>query len=423
MRCWLQLQLIPMRCLRISASAARIRATRACSTAPLVPTPCTMLTEEEKMLVESVREFALKRIKPKVLEMDEAQTMCPVLIKQCFDQGLMGIETPEKYGGSGMSFFSSILAIEELARIDASISGVVDVQNTLLNNVFFRYGSDAQRAAYLPRLSKDTVGSFCLTETGSGSDAFALKTRAVQKGDDWVINGSKVFITNAAEAEIFLVMATVDPSMGYKGITCFVVDTTVTNGLKLGRRENKMGTRASATMEVIFEDVVVPKANVVGEVSKGYKIAIEMLNEGRIGVGAQLLGVAQGSLDASMPYLFERKQFNTAIGDFQGMQFQYAQAALDIHAARLLVYNAARKKCHGEPFVEDAAMAKLYASQVAERVASKSIEWMGGVGFMKEYGVEKFYRDAKIGSIYEGTTNIQHATIAKFVKERYAPKK
>ena len=395
--------------------------TRACCSG--IPTPVTHLTEEEKMLVTSVRDFSVSCIKPKVSQMDEDQKMCPELIKECFANGLMGIETPEANGGSGMSFFSSILAIEEIARIDASVSVMVDVQNTLVNNIFFRYANDAQRDQFLPQLAKDTVGCFCLTEAGSGSDAFALKTKATKKGDDYVINGSKVFITNAGEAEIFLVMATVDASKGYKGITCFAVDAKKTSGVKLGRRENKLGIRASSTCEVIFEDVVVPKENIIGEVGKGYKIAIEVLNEGRIGIGAQMLGIAQGSLDVCMPYMFERKQFNTCVGDFQGMQFQYAQAALDIHAARLLVYNAARMKCHNENFVEDAAMAKLYASQVAERVASKSVEWMGGVGFMKDFGVEKFYRDAKIGSIYEGTTNIQLATIGKFVKDRYAPKK
>jgi len=407
---------------RLVASAARAAAaTRFAATAP--PPPVTKLSEEEEMLVQSVRDFCQKEIKPRVLAMDEAQKMAPEVIKGCFDAGLMGIETPSELGGSGMSFFSSILAIEELARIDGAVSVMVDVQNTLVNNIFFNYANEEQKKKFLPRLAQDTVGCFCLTEPGSGSDAFALKTKAEKQGDYYVLNGSKVYITNAGEANIFLCMANVDPSKGYKGITCFAVDQRETPGVSLGRRENKLGIRASSTMEVNFSNVKVPESQVVGAVGKGYKIAIECLNEGRIGIGAQMVGIAQGAMDACMPYLFERKQFGQLVGDFQGMAFQYAQAQLDLHAARLLVYNAARKKCTGEPFVEDAAMAKLYASQVAERIGSKAVEWMGGAGFMKEYGVEKFYRDAKIGAIYEGTTNIQLHTLAKFVRDRYAPKK
>lgn len=386
--------------------------------------PVTTLTEDEQMLVQSVRDFAQKRIKPKVLEMDEAQTMDPDLIKEAFAQGLMGIEVPTKYaGGSGMSFFASVLAIEELARVDAAFSVMIDVQNTLVNNIFFNFANEDQRAKYLPKLASNTLGSFCLTEPSSGSDAFALKTRAEKKGDKWVINGSKVYITNAKEAGIFLIMANIDPSKGYKGITCFIADTSEHKGLRIGRKEDKLGIRASSTCEVIFEDLEVPEENIVLAPGKGYKIAIEALNEGRIGIGGQMLGIAQGAMDCAMPYLFERKQFGQFIGDFQGMQFQYAQAQMDIHAARLLVYNAARKKMAGEPFVEDAAMAKLYSSQVAERTASKCLEWMGGNGFVKGYGIEKFYRDAKIGAIYEGTTNIQLHTLAKFVKDRYSGKK
>lgn len=385
----------------------------------IAPAPCTLLSEEEKALVTSVKEFAQTKIKPKVLQMDEQQQMCPDIIKECFSNGLMGIETPSELGGSGFSFFGSILAIEELAKIDASVSVMVDVQNTLVNNIFFRYGNADVNKRFLPKLAQTTLGCFCLTEPGSGSDAFALKTRAEKKGNDYVINGSKCYITNAGEAGIFLVMANADPSKGYKGITCFVVDSAETPGVKIGKKENKMGIRASSTCEVMFENVVVPKENIVGELGKGYKIAIEALNEGRIGIGAQMLGIAEGAMDACMPYLFDRKQFGSFVGDFQGMQFQYAQAAVDIHAARLMVYNAARKKLNGEAFVEDAAMAKLYASQVAERTASKAIEWMGGIGFMKPTGVEKYYRDAKIGQIYEGTSNIQLHTIAKFVKDRY----
>lgn len=374
------------------------------------------------MLQKTVRDFALTHVAPRTLKMDEVQKMDKEVIDEAFKAGLMGIETPSDLQGSGMSFFSSILAIEELARIDAAVSVMVDVQNTLVNNIFFRYANDEQRAKYLPRLAQDTVGCFCLTEPTSGSDAFALKTRAEKKGDTYVLNGSKIFITNGGEANLFLVMATVDSSKGYKGITCFIVDGKEHKGVTVGRRESKLGIRASSTVELNFDNVVVPAANVVSEVGKGYKIAIEVLNEGRIGIGAQMVGIAQGAMDAAMPYLFQRKQFNNLIGDIQGMQFQYAQAAMEVHAARLMVYNAARKKVHGEAFVEDAAMAKLYASQVAESTASKCVEWLGGVGFMKEYHVERFYRDAKIGAIYEGTTNIQLHTLAKFVKERYVSK-
>lgn len=400
----------------------RLLARTAIARCAVSPTPCNFLTEDEKMLQSSVREFAKTHVAPRVLKMDEEAKMDPVVISEAFKAGLMGIEVPSELQGSGMTFFGSILAIEELARIDAAVSVMVDVQNTLVNNIFFRYANDAQREKYLPRLAQNTVGCFCLTEPTSGSDAFALKTRAEKKGDTYVINGSKIYITNGGEANIFLVMANVDPSKGYKGITCFIVDGSEHKGVKIGRKENKLGIRASSTAEISFEDVVVPAANVVNEVGKGYKIAIEILNEGRIGIGSQMVGIAQGAMDAAMPYLFQRQQFGSLIGDFQGMQFQYAQAAMDIHAARLMVYNAARKKMMNEPFVEDAAMAKLFASQVAERVASKCVEWMGGNGFVKEYHVERFYRDAKIGAIYEGTTNIQLHTLAKFVKDRYVSK-
>lgn len=384
-----------------------------------IPRPVTTLTDDEKMLVENVREFAKQKIAPITFQMDEDACMPKDLIDSCFENGLMGIETPSDLGGAGMSFFGSILAIEELARVDPAVSVMVDVQNTLVNNIFFRYGNDKVRNEFLPKLAKDTVGCFCLTEPGSGSDAFALKTKAEKKGSEYVINGSKVYITNGGEANIFLIMANVDPSKGYKGITCFAVDAREHKGIRIGKREKKLGIRASSTVEVYFEDLVVPESCIVGDVGKGYKIAIEALNEGRIGIGAQMVGIAQGAMDKAMPYLFERKQFNTAVGDFQGMQFQYAQASMEIHAARLMVYNAARKKCHNEPFVEDAAMAKLFASQVAERTASKAIEWCGGIGFTREMGVERFYRDSKIGAIYEGTTNIQLHTLAKFVKDRY----
>lgn len=398
---------------------AASQAIRLSSTSAAVqPTPCTLLSEEEIALQSSVRDFA-QGFKPKVAEMDENMKMCPELIKSCFDNGLMGIETSTELGGSGFSFFGSILAIEELARVDPAVSVMVDVQNTLVNNIFFNFGNDFVKQKYLPQLAQKSLGSFCLTEMGSGSDAFALKTKAEKKGDKYVINGSKAWITNAAEADIFMVMANVDPSKGHKGITCFVCDKNVHEGITVGKKENKMGIRSSSTCEVHFNNVEVPEENIVGEIGKGYKIAIEALNEGRIGIGAQMIGLAQGALDASMPYLFERKQFGKAIGDFQGMQFQYAQAEVELAAARLMVYNAARKKLAGQDFISDAAMAKLYSSQIAEKTASRAIEWMGGIGFMKSAGVEKYYRDSKIGQIYEGTSNIQLQTIAKAMKQKY----
>jgi hypothetical protein len=310
--------------------------------------------------------------------------------------------------------------VEELAKVDASVSVCCDVQNTLVNNVFNFYASDAIKERVFPRLATESIGCFGLTEPGSGSDAFALKTRAEDKGDHWEINGGKMWITNAGEADIFLVMANVDPSKGYKGITCFLVESRDTPGLIIGPKEDKLGIRASSTHPLTFENLKVPKDNVVGEVGKGYKIAIEILNEGRIGIASQMLGIAQGAFDAAMPYLFQRKQFGSYIGDFQGMEHQYAQVAMEIEAARLLTYNAARMKEAGVPFVKEAAMAKLYASQVAEKSASKAIEWMGGVGFTKDLPVEKFFRDCKIGAIYEGTSNIQLTTIAKQLRPQYS---
>lgn len=330
----------------------------------------------------------------------------------------MGVEIPAEHGGTGANFMSAILTIEELAKVDASVSVFCDVQNTLVNNVFSFYASKDIQDRVFPRLATDTVGCFCLSEAGSGSDAFALSTRAEDKGDHYVINGSKAWITNSHEAGIYLVMANVDPSKGYRGITCFLVTEDMA-GIEVGKKENKLGIRASSTCPIAFTDVMVPKENIVGELGKGYKIAIEILNEGRIGIGAQMLGIAQGCFDATMPYLFERKQFGTLIGEFQGMQHQYAQAAVDIEAARMLVYNAARRKMAGQSFVKEAAMCKLYASQVAERTASKCVEWMGGVGFTKEFPVEKYYRDCKIGAIYEGTSNIQLQTIAKILQNEF----
>ncbi|OMJ19123.1 Short/branched chain specific acyl-CoA dehydrogenase, mitochondrial [Smittium culicis] len=374
-------------------------------------------TDEEGMMREAARKFATTVIAPKVMEMDENEAIDNTVLKGLFEQGFMGIETPAEYNGTEASFTSAIAVIEELAKIDGSISVACDVQNTLVNTVFKKYANEDLKKKYLPQLAESKVGSFCLSESGSGSDAFALKTTAEKKSDHWVINGSKMWITNSGEAEIFLVFANVDMSKGYKGITCFVVEKSM--GVSILKKEKKLGIRASSTCSLDFDNIKVPLENVVGEIGKGYKIAIEILNEGRIGIGAQMLGIAQGAFDYTLPYLFQRKQFGSEIGNFQGMQFQYAQIAMEIEAARLLVYNAARLKEEGKPFVKEAAMAKLYSSQVAERTTSRCVEWLGGVGFTREFPVEKFYRDCKIGSIYEGTTNIQLQTIAKQVSADY----
>lgn len=366
----------------------------------------------------AVQRFAQDRIAPKVRSMDESATMDPQIIEELFQQGFMGIEIPAEHGGVGSNFMSSCLVIEELAKVDASVSVMVDVQNTLVNNVFAFYASDEIKEYAYPRLAGDTLGSFCLSEAGSGSDAFALGTRAEDKGDHWELNGSKMWITNAGEAGLFLVMANVDPSAGYRGITCFLVERDQ-EGFSVGKKEDKLGIRASSTCPLTLEGVKVPKNRVVGEVGKGYKIAIEILNEGRIGIASQMLGIAQGAFDATLPYLFERKQFGSAIGDFQGMQHQYAQIGMEIEAARLMVYNAARRKEAGLGFVKEAAMAKLYASQVAERTASRCVEWMGGLGFVKDFPQEKYYRDQKIGAIYEGTSSVMLNTIGKMISREY----
>ncbi|KEG11345.1 putative acyl-CoA dehydrogenase [Trypanosoma grayi] len=387
--------------------------------AAITPTYVTLLSEDEKMLVDSVRQFGERVVKPRTRKMDETGVMDTEVIKAAFDAGLMGIESPTNHGGGGMSFFSSILAIEELARVDPSVSVFVDVQNTLVSNVFYRYANEAQKSKFLPDLASRCVGCFCLSEAGSGSDAFALKTRAEKKGDHWVINGSKMFITNGGFADIFLIMANVDPSKGHKGITCFVVDKRESPGIMATSVGSKLGIRCSSTVELNFNNVEVPEENVIGEVGKGYMIAIGALNEGRIGIGAQMVGIAQGAMDRIMPYLFQRKQFGTYIGDFQALQMQYAECATNVCAARLMVYNAARKKSMNETFIMDAAMAKLFASRVAEETASKAIEWAGGIGFMSDFGLERFYRDAKIGAIYEGTSIIQMQTIAKMIKKDY----
>ncbi|MDP9193154.1 MAG: acyl-CoA dehydrogenase [Acidobacteriota bacterium] len=376
--------------------------------------PLTQLSEEEQMFQQSVRDFAVERIRPLVHQMDHDATMSKDLIKSFFELGIMGIEVPEQYGGAGSSFFNAVLVVEELSHVDASCGVLVDVQNTLVNNAIIRWGNDDQKSKYLPMLSSDTVGAYALSEAGSGSDAFALATKAVDRGDHWVLNGQKLWITNAAEAGIFIVFANANPDAGYKGITAFLIERDFP-GFRVGKKEDKTGIRASSTCELILEDCPVPKENVIGEVGKGYKIAIETLNEGRIGIGAQMLGVARGALEHAIAYTKERKQFNTRIADFQGVQFQIAQAATQLEAARLLVYNAARLKDAGKPFLREAAMAKLFSSQVAEEVTSLSVQLYGGNGYTKEYPVEKFWRDSKVGQIYEGTSNMQLATIAKTI--------
>ncbi|KAL7420758.1 hypothetical protein Q5752_004710 [Cryptotrichosporon argae] len=387
-----------------------------------IDTPLSLwnFTEEENMLRETVRKFANDVVGPKVREMDEREVMDPQVIKGLFDNGLMGIETPADLGGSECSFTSAIIAVEELARVDPSVSVCCDVHNTLVNTVFRIYGSDAIKEKWMPDLATNKVGSFALSEPSSGSDAFALQTTAKldKSGDFYVLNGSKMWITNSAEAETFLVFANVDPSKGYKGITCFVLSKDM--GVEIAKKEAKLGIRASSTCVLTFDDVKVPKENIVGEIGKGYKIAIEILNEGRIGIAAQMIGLAQGAFDKALTYAYQRKQFGKPIGEFQGMGFQFAEVATEIEAARLLTYNAARLKEEGRPFTKEAAMAKYYASVVAQKASGSAIEWAGGVGFTRETGIEKFWRDSKIGAIYEGTSNIQLETIAKFLRKEYS---
>jgi alkylation response protein AidB-like acyl-CoA dehydrogenase len=381
---------------------------------PTTTPALTMLSEEEKLFAASVREFAEAEIKPYVREMDEKQKMRPEIIRQSFELGLMGIEPGEEYGGSGGSFFMACVAIEELARIDASVSVMVDVNNTLVINAFLNYGNEELKQKYLTRLTTDTLGAYCLSEAGSGSDAFALQTRAEDKGDHWLLNGRKLWITNGNEAGIFIVFASIDLSKGYKGITAFVVEKDFP-GFAVGKKEDKLGIRASSTCELLFDNCQVPKANVLGEIGKGYKIAIETLNEGRIGIGAQMIGLAQGAFEAALGYTKERKQFGQSLSEFQGVQFQIAEMAVKIEAARLMVYNAARLKDAKQPFIKQAAMAKLYSSEVAEEVASLAVNLYGGYGYVKDYPVEKYFRDCKIGQIYEGTSNMQKQTIAKML--------
>jgi alkylation response protein AidB-like acyl-CoA dehydrogenase len=378
------------------------------------PAPLTSLTEDEILFRDNIRHFAEERVRPLAREMDEKGVFDKELIQQFFQLGLMGIEVPEQYGGGGGKFFEAILAVEELSRADASAGVIVDVQNTLVNNALLRWTTEEQRKRYLPRMVVDTVGAYALSEAGSGSDAFALQSKAELKGSDYVLNGRKLWITNGKEAGLFILFATVDASAGYKGITAFIIEKN-SPGFTVGKKEDKLGIRASSTCELILEDCHVPKENVLGEVGKGYKIAIETLNEGRIGIGAQMLGVARGAWEYAAKYAQERKQFGKSLADFQGIQFQIAQMATDIEAARLLVYNAARMKDAGVSFVKEAAMTKLFCSQVAERVTSLAIEIYGGYGFTKDYPVEKYWRDSKIGKIYEGTSNMQLQTIAKLV--------
>jgi len=374
--------------------------------------PLTQLSEEESMFQASVRRFAAERLAPHVRAMDDAGVFRKELIAELFELGLMAVDVPEEYGGQGGSFFHAIIAIEELAKVDPSASVIVDVQNTLFNNALMRWGNDAQRRQWLPRAAQDAVASYALSEAGSGSDAFALATRAVASGDEYRVTGRKLWITNAAEASLFLLFATVNPEAGYKGITAFLIERDFP-GFAVGKKEDKLGIRASSTCELILDDCRVPKANVIGEVGQGYKIAIETLNQGRIGIGAQMTGLAEGALGHAIDYARERKQFGKPIAEFQGVQFELAEMAVEVEAARLMVYNAARLKDAGQPYLMEAAMCKYYASQVAERVASKAVEVLGGVGFTKDYPVEKLYRDAKIGRIYEGTSNMQRLTIAK----------
>jgi alkylation response protein AidB-like acyl-CoA dehydrogenase len=376
--------------------------------------PLTVLSEEEELFRQTVASFANDQVKPLVAEMDQQGKLNPDVLRQCFELGLMGIEIPEEYGGSGGSFFMSILAVEELSKVDPSVGVVVDVQNTLVINALLRWATEEQKKKYLPRLAQEWVGAYALSEAASGSDAFALQTRAEDTGDAWVLNGRKLWITNALEASLFIVLANIDPSQGYRGITAFLVERDFP-GFEVGKKEHKLGIRASSTCELLFDNCEVPKENVLGPVGKGYKIAIETLNEGRIGIGAQMVGLARGSFEYGVAYTKERVQFGKPVASFQGVQFQIARCAAEIEAAKLLVYNAARLRDAGKPFLTEAAIAKLLSSETAERVASQVVEFYGGYGYTSDYPAEKYYRDAKIGKIYEGTSNMQMATIAKQV--------
>jgi alkylation response protein AidB-like acyl-CoA dehydrogenase len=376
--------------------------------------PLTALADDERLFRDSVFEFADREVRPRVREMDEHAKIPRDLIDRLFGLGVMGIEIPDAHGGGGATFFHSVLAVEALSQVDPSVAVLVDVQNTLVINALLRWGDDEMKRRHLPKLAASAVGAYALSEAGSGSDAFALATRAVRRGDDWVITGRKLWITNGDEADLFIVFANADPQAGYRGITAFLVERG-TPGFTVGKKEDKMGIRASSTCELLFEDCRVPRGNVVGEVGKGYKAAIETLNEGRIGIGAQMVGLAQGALDYAIRYTKERKQFGKAIAEFQAVQHQLARAATEVHAARLMVYEAARRRDQRQSFLTEAAMCKVFSSEVAERVASLAVNLYGGYGFVKDYPVEKLYRDAKIGQIYEGTSNLQLQTIARQV--------
>jgi alkylation response protein AidB-like acyl-CoA dehydrogenase len=377
-----------------------------------VSAACTPLREDEILFRDSVYEFADREIRPLVRDMDEQARIPRQLIDKLFGLGVMAVEAPETLGGAGASFFHAVLAVEALSRVDPSIAVLVDVQNTLVINAFLRWGSEDLKRRYLPRLAADTIGAYALSEAGSGSDAFALATRAVDAGDDFVLNGRKLWITNGNEADVFILFATANPDAGYRGITAFIVERGY-GGFTVGKKEDKLGIRASSTCELLLENCRVPRGNVLGEIGKGYKVAIETLNEGRIGIGAQMIGLSQGALDHAVHYTKERKQFGQSIAEFQGVQFQIARAATELEAARLMVYHAARLRDAGRAFVKEAAMCKIFSSEAAERISSLAVNLYGGYGFVKEYPVEKLYRDAKIGQIYEGTSNLQLLTIAK----------
>ena len=376
--------------------------------------PLTVLTEDEQLLRDSVLEFADRRVRPLVRDMDEHAKMPRDLIDDLFGLGVMGIEIPESYGGAGARFFHSVLAVEALSQVDPSVGLLVDVQNTLVTNALLRWGSDDIKQRHLPAMATKTVGAYALSESGAGSDAFAMTTRATAGDGGFVLNGRKLWITNANEADLFIVFATINPEAGYRGITAFLVERGAP-GFTVGKKEDKLGIRASSTCELLFEECFVAATSVLGEVGKGYKVAIETLNEGRIGIGAQMIGLTQGALGHAVAYTKERKQFGKAIADFQAVQFQLAQAAAELEAARLLVYNAARLRDAGRPFLKEAAICKLYSSQIAEHVTSLAVQLYGGYGYVKDYPVEKLYRDAKIGQIYEGTSNMQLQTIAKLL--------
>ncbi|PNY27156.1 Short/branched chain specific acyl-CoA dehydrogenase, mitochondrial [Tolypocladium capitatum] len=403
----------------LCTTSARSSSAAAADISDIPPTPISHLSEVEAAMADTVSRFASEVILPRARDMDEAEQMDPAIVERLFEQGLMGIEIPEEYGGAGMNFTSAIIGIEELARADPSVSVLVDVHNTLCNTAILKYASPALKKAWLPRLATDAVAAFCLSEPVSGSDAFAMATRATETADGFRISGGKMWITNSMEADLFIVFANLDPSKGYRGITAFLVEKG-TPGFSVAKKEKKLGIRASSTCVLNFDDVEVPKGNLLGERGHGYKYAISLLNEGRIGIAAQMTGLALGAFDNAVRYVWnDRRQFGSLVGEFQGMQHQIAQSYTEIAAARALVYNAARKKEAGEDFVRDAAMAKLYASQVAGRVSGLAVEWMGGMGFVREGLAEKFWRDSKIGAIYEGTSNIQLNTIAKLLQKEY----